>query len=129
MVEEADDFASATLRALASDLEVGCGDVRRDGDEITATVPVVVLERLCRGHFPGAPMVPGAYLLGLLLDLARLVDASATIVERCVFRSQVAPTTPVTLAARRGARGRVVAEVRVGAERPAVAWFVGAGDR
>lgn len=129
MVDVSDDFASATLRALVPDLERSCGCVRREGDEVTTTVPEAALERLCDGHFPGAPMVPGAHLLGMLLDLARFVDASATIVERCVFRSQVTPTLPVTLAARPGARGRVLAEVRVGAERPVVASFVGAVGR
>ena len=129
MIEKPDHFASTTLRALAFDLAQSCGELRREGEDLTATVPVQVLERLCLGHFPGAPVVPGAYLLGLLLDLARLVDASATVVERCVFRSQVVPTTPVTLAARRDVRGRVIAEVRVGARHLVSACFVGAVGR
>lgn len=137
------DFAASTLRALAPDLAPELvldrapdldSDLARRGDrpaqghpdEVTATLSIEVLARLCAGHFPGAPVVPGAHLLGCLLDLARLVDADAVVVERCVFRSQVVPDAPVTIAARPGAGGRVLAEVRVpGVERPAaVATFV-----
>jgi len=50
--------------------------------------------RLCEGHFPGQPIVPGAYLAELMAELAATVVASATALaalERCVFFARVTP--------------------------------------
>lgn len=137
MCGENSEFAASTLRALAPQLVEGLTldpDLGRDGrgdrsaGEVTATLSVAALAHLCAGHFPGAPVVPGAHLLGCLLDLARVIDSSAVIVERCVFRAQVLPHSPVTIAARPGAGGRVLAELRVpGSERPAVLATFGPG--
>jgi 3-hydroxymyristoyl/3-hydroxydecanoyl-(acyl carrier protein) dehydratase len=77
---------------------------------------------LCAGHFPGDPLIPGAYLAELMADLAaRLVAARSgaaglgTIV-RCVFLARVAPDDDVVVTARLapGERGAVEAEVRAG---------------
>lgn len=63
-----------------------------------AVVPQPRLLALCAGHFPGDPIVPGAYVAGLLADVsARALGASSPArrlieVERCTF---LAPLRPV----------------------------------
>jgi 3-hydroxymyristoyl/3-hydroxydecanoyl-(acyl carrier protein) dehydratase len=85
-----------------------------------ATVRRAHAERLCAGHFPGDPLVPGAFLAALLADLgARLVAAAdgrpAALAEvvRCVFRARVRPDEDIVLVATRGPGDCAVeAEVR-----------------
>jgi len=75
--------------------------------------------RLCEGHFPGDPFVPGALLAGLMADLAApLVARDARLVEvvRCVFRARVVPDERIVLTARIASvaphETRIEAEVR-----------------
>jgi 3-hydroxymyristoyl/3-hydroxydecanoyl-(acyl carrier protein) dehydratase len=87
-------------------------------------VPRARLEELCAGHFPGDPIVPGAYIAGLLAEVsARALDDGAgrptlAEVERCTFLAPLRPDGDATLIASApepGADGTVVgAEVRMG---------------
>jgi 3-hydroxymyristoyl/3-hydroxydecanoyl-(acyl carrier protein) dehydratase len=91
---------------------------------MTATVPRSHLEGLCAGHFPGDPIVPGAYVAGLLADLAATTLARSGAasrlqeVERCTFLAPLRPADDVVLVASPPeplADGvAVTAEVRVG---------------
>ncbi len=70
--------------------------------------------RLCAGHFPGDPIVPGAYLAGLMAELAaRVVPPSATLatLERCVFLVRVSPEDEIVVTVRRLSGNRAEAEV------------------
>lgn len=73
---------------------------------------------LCAGHLPGDPFVPGAYLAGLMADLAeRLMrngraPAHLRRVARCWFRARVTPDAEIVVLARRAPRRCVEAEVR-----------------
>ena len=93
-----------------------------------ATVEPAHAARLCDGHFPNDPLLPGAFIAGLLADLgARLVGTSErpvvlAEVVRCVFRRRVRPDCDVVLTATRGHGSQVVdAEVRSGGVVAAVA--------
>lgn len=55
---------------------------------------------LCAGHFPDEPLIPGAYLMGLAVDLARRMGAVAGV-EHATFRAPLRPEGPVRLHARR----------------------------
>lgn len=73
--------------------------------------------RLCEGHFPGDPILPGAYLAGLMAELAARAVAAAgealvlVAVERCVFLSRVTPEHEILVTARPCPGARVEAEV------------------
>jgi 3-hydroxymyristoyl/3-hydroxydecanoyl-(acyl carrier protein) dehydratase len=72
-------------------------------DGIACAVPRVdVLAALCAGHFPGDPILPGAYLLGLMAELAeRLGDGAIREVTRCLLIAPVRPTQAIVMTARR----------------------------
>ena len=89
-----------------------------DGESARGRVRPAHAAALCTGHFPGDPFVPGAYLAGIMADLAeRLMRngrASARLqrVARCWFRARVKPDAEIVVLARRAPRRRVEAEVR-----------------
>ena len=71
--------------------------------------------RLCEGHFPGEPIVPGAHLAGLMAELAAALVAPTAVLaalERCAFLTCVTPEDEIVVSARRVAATRVEAEVR-----------------
>jgi 3-hydroxymyristoyl/3-hydroxydecanoyl-(acyl carrier protein) dehydratase len=87
-------------------------------------------EALCEGHFPGDPFVPGAYLAGLMADVARHVllaergdEPHFAEVEDCTFHAPVVPDDAILVEARVLATGpegwRVAAEVHAGGARAA----------
>ena len=93
-----------------------------------ATVRRAHAARLCDGHFPNDPLLPGAFIAALLADLgAQLVGTSespAPLAEvvRCVFRRRVRPDDDIVLVATRGHRPLLVnAEVQAGGIVAAVA--------
>lgn len=88
-----------------------------------------VLTSLCAGHFPTDAIVPGAYLLGLMAELAERLDGgSVRTVARCLLIAPVRPTQAIVLNARRlgdaieitvDADGRTAARARLAVETPA----------
>ena len=74
------------------------------------------LEALCDGHFPGDPIVPGAYLAGLMADVGAMLLVAAcdghrdgaasrrgtqlSEIEDCVFIRRVTPRDEVAIEAR-----------------------------
>jgi 3-hydroxymyristoyl/3-hydroxydecanoyl-(acyl carrier protein) dehydratase len=97
-----------TPGSVLADVVVAAGEAR-------ATLPVARAVELCQGHFPGAPILPGATLVGLMAEVAAAVAgrpgrAPAEVV-RAVFLHGVAPSAPVTFMARPDG-DRIVAEVR-----------------
>jgi 3-hydroxymyristoyl/3-hydroxydecanoyl-(acyl carrier protein) dehydratase len=77
-------------------------------------VPRPRLEALCAGHFPDDPIVPGAYIAGLLAEVASLAaspDTRLVEIERCTFLAPLRPGDDVMLIATRAtaeAHGTVV---------------------
>lgn len=68
--------------------------------------------RLCAGHFPGEPIVPGSALTGLMADVgARLVPEPLREIVRCTFRTPVVPEDDIVIAATRGPGEQVEVEV------------------
>jgi 3-hydroxymyristoyl/3-hydroxydecanoyl-(acyl carrier protein) dehydratase len=64
---------------------------------------------LCRGHFPGEPIVPGAMLVGIMAELASVLvgepDGAPTTIVRARFVRRVEPDDAITVTATRtGAR-------------------------
>jgi 3-hydroxymyristoyl/3-hydroxydecanoyl-(acyl carrier protein) dehydratase len=99
-----------------------------DDGVATAVVNPRHAARLCDGHFPGDPLLPGSALVALMADLgARLVaDRCGTprpvAIPRCVFVVPVTPVEPITVVARRRPDALdVEAEVRLSAGRAAYA--------
>ena len=90
------------------------GAVEVAGDRVRAVVRPEHARRLCAGHFPGDPLVPGAHLAALMASVAaRIVrDAELVEVERCVFRRRVRPDVPIVVTAERAGRDAARAEVR-----------------
>jgi 3-hydroxymyristoyl/3-hydroxydecanoyl-(acyl carrier protein) dehydratase len=86
-------------------------------------VPRPRLVALCAGHFPDDPIVPGAYIAGLLAEVAALaVPSGARLaeIERCTFLAPLRPSDDVMLVATRAetaADGTIVeAELQAGGE-------------
>ena len=74
--------------------------------------------RLCDGHFPGDLLVPGAYLAGLMAEVAEYLvaatEARRTRVSelvRCVFLAPVRPDEEIGVTAKIDGRGRIEAEI------------------
>jgi 3-hydroxymyristoyl/3-hydroxydecanoyl-(acyl carrier protein) dehydratase len=90
------------------------------GGEARATVRPAHARHLCEGHFPADPILPGAYLAGLMADLgARLLAAAGhqadlAALERCVFLARAEPDSEIVVRARLTTDLRVEAEVRAG---------------
>jgi 3-hydroxymyristoyl/3-hydroxydecanoyl-(acyl carrier protein) dehydratase len=72
---------------------------------MTTAVPRARLDVLCAGHFPGDPIVPGAYVAGLMADAAAAMLAERgearplRAVERCTFAAPLRPADDVVLVA------------------------------
>jgi 3-hydroxymyristoyl/3-hydroxydecanoyl-(acyl carrier protein) dehydratase len=80
-----------------------------------ATVRSAHARRLCEGHFPGDPIVPGAFLAALMTDVAAALfppGARLVEIERVVFLARVTPDAPIAVAARRAHATGATAEVR-----------------
>ncbi len=72
--------------------------------EVRATLDADRARALCDGHFPGDPLVPGAYLVEAMAEVAarargRTGELPAEVV-RCVFLSAVSPDRTIELRAR-----------------------------
>ena len=96
-------------------LEAAFAEVTIGDDAARGVVRREHARRLCEGHFPGEPVVPGAYLAGLMAELASaLVPPNAALValERCVFRARVTPEDELVVTARRATATGVHTEVR-----------------
>ena len=91
-------------------------DVELGRDAARAVVRPEHAHALCAGHFPGEPLVPGAYLVGLMAALGEALfpGAEAVAVERCVFRQRVRPSEPIVVLARRRGVDAVEAEILSG---------------
>jgi len=104
-------------------------DARRFEDVVlapggaSARVTAAHLAHLCAGHFPGDPLVPGAYLLGLMAELAAELTRPLRLlgIERGVLAARVRPGGEVHVRAARRPTDPVVvdAEIRVGDRRAA----------
>ena len=70
-------------------------------------------------RIPDQPLVPGATLLALMVDVARLVAPTIDRALQATFRAPVAPTHAVTIRVRRGPGARLMAEILAGAATPA----------
>jgi 3-hydroxymyristoyl/3-hydroxydecanoyl-(acyl carrier protein) dehydratase len=69
---------------------------------------------LCAGHFPGDPLLPGAYLAALMTEAAARLHDGAAVRElvRCAFHRRVRPDDEIVVTAR-VAGATTLAEVRV----------------
>jgi len=69
---------------------------------------------LCAGHFPGDPLLPGAYLAAHMTEVAARLQNGAALRElvRCTFHRRVRPDDEIVVTAH-GAGETVLAEVRV----------------
>lgn len=81
--------------------------------------------RLCAGHFPDDPLLPGAALARLMAAAAQaLVGTDGPgMVLRCTFYLRVTPDDEILVSARRTAGADVAAEVRVRGRSAARATF------
>lgn len=99
-------------------------NVTLDGEQAHATVAPAHALALCAGHFPDDPLLPGAYLLELMADVAAQllgVDGPPRTIRRCVFHSRTRPSATIAVGARRAGAGVVEAEVLVDGARAAQA--------
>jgi hypothetical protein len=87
------------------------------GDRAAAVVRPEHAARLCEGHFPDDPLVPGAYLAGLMAELgSRLHTGPLACLVRCDFLRPVRPSAAIQVTATRVAGGRVEVEIHVGGQ-------------
>jgi 3-hydroxymyristoyl/3-hydroxydecanoyl-(acyl carrier protein) dehydratase len=109
---------SADAGAPFETIDVGDGAAR-------ATLRPAYATRLCAGHFPGAPLVPGSGLVGAMAEVAtRLAGGGALVeIERCVFRSRVRPDAMIVIDARRAGGDRVEVRAHAGDRLAARAWL------
>jgi 3-hydroxymyristoyl/3-hydroxydecanoyl-(acyl carrier protein) dehydratase len=74
---------------------------------VHAVVRPAHAEMLCEGHFPGDPLVPGAYLAGLMADAAALLLSRSPggggfalrQIESCAFARPVRPSARIDIEA------------------------------
>jgi len=94
-------------------LDAVFSEVTTDAGTARGVVRPEHARQLCEGHFPGRPIVPGAYLAGLMAELAATLTAATApaVLERCVFLAQVAPHGEIVVTARRADPTRVEAQV------------------
>ena len=104
---------------MATDAQFGALTIA--GAEARATVRPEHARNLCKGHFPADPILPGAYLAGLMADLgarllaaARRQQADLAALERCVFLARAEPDSEIVVRARLTTDFRVEAEVCAG---------------
>jgi 3-hydroxymyristoyl/3-hydroxydecanoyl-(acyl carrier protein) dehydratase len=90
-----------------AEIELGDGIVR-------ARVRPAYARALCAGHFPGDPLLPGAYLAALMAELASRLCNGALLRElvRCAFHKRVRPDDEIVVTAR-GAGATIHAQVQV----------------
>jgi hypothetical protein len=94
------------------------------GDSAVALVRPEHAARLCEGHFPDDPLVPGAYLAGLMAELAgRLRAGPPARLVRCDFLRPVRPAGAIRVTATWVAPARVAAEIHAGGQLAARAEF------
>jgi hypothetical protein len=81
-------------------------EVRTDAGVVRGRVRRAHARALCAGHFPGEPLLPGAYQAGLMATLTTrgLAAGCATppiLVEvaHCVFRARVSPEEDIEVVA------------------------------
>ncbi len=111
--------ALPTLEALARGHARGIA--RRDRDGTFVHVYEDSLRPLCAGHFPGDPIVPGAHILGLIVDVARSLGPrqGALAIESCGFRAPLRPDGELRVHARLDASHKIRGTVsRSGGDRP-----------
>lgn len=79
-----------------------------------ARVQPAYARALCAGHFPGDPLLPGAYLAALMAEVATHLRDGASLRElvRCAFHKRVRPDDEIVVTAR-GAGATIHAEVQV----------------
>ncbi|PRQ05833.1 hypothetical protein ENSA5_01530 [Enhygromyxa salina] len=54
-------------------------------------VPPAITAHLCRDHFEGDPLVPGAYLIGLAVEAARRLAGPVAQIRRAALRAPLRP--------------------------------------
>ena len=83
---------------ITTALRTALRDVRHEGHAWIARVYPDSAVRFTEGHFPGDPILPGALLLGLWLELARatslLSSAGHAAIRRARFHHPVRPDRP-----------------------------------
>ena len=110
-------------------LEATFGEVAVADGAARAVVRPEHVRRLCEGHFPGEPLVPGAALAGLMAELAGAAVAAdggafeLVAIERASFVARVTPDAPVVVTARRDGGTRAHGEVHAGGTCAARATF------
>ncbi len=92
----------------------GFADVRAFPHSVRAVVDHAYAYRLCAGHFPGDPILPGAQLAGLMARAAARVAGSGRQLDhivRCVFLARVHPDDEIVISAAHTTAGDIDAEV------------------